>query len=107
MYYLDDEIELCNVFKEFISTDEIDVTTFTDGQAAIEACLKHKPDIIFIDYRLSNSTGNLIAEQLDRDIEKILVTGELDLPEYTVFSQVIAKPYSLTALSKLIEDKLK
>lgn len=105
VYYLDDEAELCDVFKDFLSSAQIHVTTFTESEAAIEQCAQNKPDIIFIDYRLTNTTGNLVANVLDDDIEKILVTGELDLPQYDVFSQVMAKPYSLMAISQMLEAK--
>lgn len=105
VYYLDDEAALCDVFKEFISNDKINVTTFVDSAQAIEHCAQKKPDIMFIDYRLSDTTGNLVANVLDKDIEKILVSGELDLPQFDVFSQVISKPYSLLAISQMLAEK--
>lgn len=105
VYYLDDEAALCDVFKDFISSDEIEVKTFTDSTDAIKYCTQKKPDIMFIDYRLSDTTGNLVADEIDQGIEKILVTGELDLPNYSVFSQVISKPYSLVAISEMLAQR--
>ncbi len=107
VYYLDDEAELCNVFKDFIENDDIEVVTFVDCYDAVQACAENKPDIIFIDYRLKDHTGNMVAKVLDKDIDKILVTGELNLPEYDLFSLVISKPFSLSEVSQIIEERLK
>lgn len=105
VYYLDDEQALCDVFKDFITSDDIDVITFVDSAQAIKQCAQKKPDIMFIDYRLSDTTGNLVANVIDDDIEKILVSGELNLPHFSVFSQVISKPYSLVAISQMLAEK--
>jgi len=105
VYYLDDEVDLCNLFQEFIETDEIEVITFVDASAAIEKCSKMPPDLIFIDYRLADTTGDVVATIIDSRIEKILVTGELQKPEHNVFSQVISKPFRLIELQKIIDEK--
>lgn len=107
IYYLDDEADLCDVFKDYISSEEIEVEVFLECSDAIQACQYRKPDIMFIDYRLKNSTGNLVAEMLDENIDKILVTGELNLPDYDVFSLVISKPFSLFDISQIINERLK
>jgi DNA-binding response OmpR family regulator len=106
VYYLDDEIDLCNMFREFIETEEIEVSTFTSATVAIAACAESPPDLIIIDYRLSDTTGDVVANAIDSSIEKILVTGELEKPQHEVFSQVITKPFSLIELQSVIE-KLK
>lgn len=106
VYYLDDEIDLCNLFREFIESEKIEVATFVDATKAIEMCAKMPPDLIFIDYRLSDTTGDVVAATIDSKIEKILVTGELKKPEYDVFSQVISKPFKLIELQQVIDEKL-
>lgn len=107
VYYLDDEVDLCNLFKEFIQSDTVEVVTFVDTQEAIQRCEKFPPDLMFIDYRLSDTTGNLVAEALSDDFEKILVTGELELPQHAVFSEVISKPYRLLDIQKVVDERLK
>lgn len=107
VYYLDDEVDLCNLFQEYIESDEIEVNTFIDASAAIEKCSSMPPDLMFIDYRLADTTGDVVATIIDSKIEKILVTGELKKPEYDVFSQVISKPFRLIELQKIINEKFK
>ncbi len=49
------------------------------------------PDIMFIDYRLADTSGDRVARKLDDSIEKILVTGELTLPDKSLFLENISK----------------
>jgi len=107
VYYLDDEADLCNLFQEFVQSDAIEVQTFVDTQEAIKQCQIAPPDLMFIDYRLSDTTGNLVAESLSNDFDKILVTGELELPQHDVFSEVISKPYRLTDIQRVVDERLK
>jgi DNA-binding NtrC family response regulator len=106
VYYLDDELDRCNLFKEFFESDSIQVETFTDAIEAIECCDRSPPDMIFIDYRLADTTGNLVAEVIANDIVKILVTGELEIPNYEMFYEVIAKPFKLMDITLVIEKIL-
>ena len=103
IYYLDDQAELCAVFKEYIECDEISVSIFTESSEAISKCIDEPPDMIFIDYRLSDTTGETVAQTLDVSIPKILVTGELLAPETSSFLNIINKPYRLSELKKIIQ----
>ena len=105
VYYLDDEEYLCEVFKQYLDSDEIQVTIFSEAQDAIECCRRLPPDVIFIDYRLSDTTGDKVAEQLDSRIPKILVTGELTPFRGGDMLQRISKPYLLAEIKALIEQQ--
>jgi len=107
VYYLDDESGLCDVFKEFIESDDIQVVTFTESPPAVSYALENPPDIMFIDYRLADTTGELVARKLDPRIPKILVTGELAAPDTKLFYRVVSKPYRLKQLKEIIYEVLK
>jgi len=107
IYYLDDEAHLCTIFKEFIDSNDIKVTTFTDANEAIAKCIDEPPDLIFIDYRLTDTTGEDVAQLLAESIPKILVTGDLISPGSLLFLRVIHKPYKLAELKKVINQCLK
>ena len=64
IYYLDDEIFLCELVKECLNSEQLKVTTFTDASEAVAACHRAPPDIILIDYRLTDTTGQQIADTL-------------------------------------------
>lgn len=100
--YIDDEEALCCIFKEYLHSDEINITVFTDEQPAIEYCNNTKPDMIFIDYRLQKQTGDDVANALSCIAKKILVTGELDVTLNTCFDDIIAKPFKLADIKAYI-----
>lgn len=103
VYYLDDEAELCDVFSAFLSTMDVAVKTFTDAAKAIEYCKHRPPDLFFIDYRLTDTTGGMVAKAISKDIPKILVTGDLLVPEQQLFIDVINKPFRLKNISTVIQ----
>ena len=47
--YIDDEEMLCQMFKEYLQSDKIDLAVFTDEDPGIAYCNKSHPDLIFID----------------------------------------------------------
>jgi DNA-binding NtrC family response regulator len=106
IYYLDDEVDLLNLFKVFIVSDNVEVTTFTSATEAIACCQHTPPDLFFIDYRLSDTTGDKVAEAIDANIKKILLTGELDMDEVPLFEQVIKKPFKLSYVKNVVEQIL-
>jgi DNA-binding response OmpR family regulator len=103
--YIDDEEALCSIFKEYLHSNEINITVFTDEKPAIEYCNNTKPDIVFIDYRLQKQTGDDVAKALSCKTKKILVTGELDVTLNTCFDDIITKPYKLADIKTYIIDK--
>jgi DNA-binding response OmpR family regulator len=104
VYYLDDEFFLCEIFKEYFSADNIEVKVFTDAREAIAECARVPPDMMFIDYRLADTTGLEVAKKLSDKILKVLVTGELQTPQNDQFIRVIEKPFELRVLSEVITE---
>ena len=103
VYYLDDEELLCEIFSEHISSDQVDVTTFSDSNDAIEACRKKPPDILFIDYRLPGTTGDVVASGIDDRIPKVLVTGDITYASGYQFKKVISKPCNYQEVLNIID----
>lgn len=106
IYYLDDELHLCEIFREYMEFAGYEVLTFTDSNLAIESCETNPPAMIFIDYRLADSTGGEVAESLPEEITKVLVTGELAMPNVRNFDYLMAKPYKLNEVKALVQKHL-
>ena len=106
IYYLDDEYHLCEIFKKLLAGENIEVTTFMESAEAIALCAVEPPDLMFIDYRLSDTTGDRVAQALHENIIKILVTGELAIPTSDLFKDIITKPYRLTTIKETIAKQL-
>ena len=104
IYYLDDEVDLCEIFSEYFESDDMEITTFIDATEAIEACKKKAPDVFIIDYRLADTTGVEVALAVDKAIPKILVTGELAINDSTMFNDVVLKPHHLEGIENIIDN---
>ena len=102
IYYVDDEIELCEIFVDEFSTKDYEITAFHDPQSAIAACEKKAPDLIFIDYRMPGMNGDKLAQRLSPDIKKILITGEIQVDVEAKFETILGKPI----MNKLVRDQL-
>ena len=102
--YIDDEEFLCQIFKEFLHSDEVNITIFTDEALAIAYCNSTQPELIFIDYRLKTQTGIEVAKAITHSATKVLVTGELNVTSSADFHSVIEKPYKLAEIKSFIKS---
>ncbi len=106
VYYLDDELDLCEIFTDFFESNEVKVTTFTCPKEAIKAIAANPPDLFFVDYRLPGTTGDLVAQALDPKIPKFLITGEISIVTTYSFVKVFGKPYKHDEVIKIMEPYL-
>ena len=91
VYYIDDEIELCENFEDFFASEEISIKTFTDPFIAIEFMKSQPPDLLFIDYRLKGINGDEVSQILDPSIPKMLITGDISLQTQYKFLKIFFK----------------
>ena len=103
IFYLDDETSLLEMFSDTFSSSERVITTFSDPKTAIEAIRQTPPDILFIDYRMPNYTGDQIAQMLDPKIPKVLITGDMQVKCIYNFVAIFEKPYKTSQIEELIE----
>ncbi len=100
--YLDDEPDLCINFKENFESPTIKIETFTDPQVAIQSINQNPPDLIFLDFRLPGTTGEVVAGELSPTIPKALITGDLTVKPSSKFSKVFSKPFDFSELETFI-----
>lgn len=103
VYYLDDEKDLLEMFSDTFSTPDIQITNFSEPALFMKAVKASPPDIIFLDFRLPGCTGDEIAQQIDPNIPKVLITGDTEVRPKASFLAVLGKPYR----SQSIEDILR
>lgn len=94
VFYLDDEVELGELFKESFANDQLQITSYTDPQSFFASVDKVSPHIVFVDQHLRTSTGEQIAKKLPANIPKVLVTGDLSVEPSELFQGVLKKPYT-------------
>lgn len=106
IYYLDDEPDILELFADSFSSADVRIRTFSDPTVAVEWIRKEPPDLLFLDYRLPNTTGDQIALSLDPAIPKVLVTGEIGLLPRAEYVAVFRKPFQLKKIEELIHSFL-
>lgn len=101
--YLDDEPHLCEMFEDNFSTPDVSVQTFVDPECAIKAINESNPDLVFLDYRLPKTTGDIVASRLSPDIPKALITGDLTVKSTQLFLRVFHKPFDFLEMEGFIQ----
>ncbi len=104
--YLDDEPDICAIFLEIFESDDLIINTFTNAQEAIKAASKENYDLIFLDYRLSNTNGDSVAQAMPNEIPKYLLTGELNVTTNYNFKKVLLKPFNIPVIYEIIRNSL-
>lgn len=104
IYYLDDEKDLQEMFSDIFSSTECSVTTFSDPVAFVNFVESNPPDLVFLDYRLPNCTGDEIAMKINPAIPKVLITGDLEVKPQASFVAKFGKPFETEELEALIQS---
>lgn len=74
---VDDEIEICNIFSDFFTPKGYEVTKATSGKEALEKIRAQRPDLVFLDIKMSGMDGIEVLKQIkeiDKSITVIMVT---------------------------------
>jgi DNA-binding NtrC family response regulator len=104
--YIDDEAELLQIFEDCYGSEEINIKTFSNPSEGIEEILRSPPDLIILDFRLPNTTGDEIALKLGPSIPKVLISGEL-FPELKApFLEVLTKPIKFDVVDSFLQSRL-
>lgn len=102
--YLDDEPAICQMFKDNFESDNISVWTYHDPNEFLEAVHKVAFDIVFLDYRLPLTTGDILAQQLDPQLPKVMMTGDLAVHLDSEFLEVFYKPFNFAKIEQFLAD---
>ena len=103
---VEDESELGKLFEIWL-TDRYDVTTVSTGKAAV-AALDHPVDILILDWRLPDISGEAIVartREADRDIGVAVVTGSKPAAASADgVDMVLTKPITKLELRQAVEE---
>ncbi|MFN8846300.1 MAG: response regulator [Bdellovibrionales bacterium] len=108
VFYLDDELDLLEIFSETFSSDSVIITTFADPESFIAECSIGNPDLLIIDYRLPGTRGDIVAQKIYTSIPKCLITGDIQVATAFPFHKILHKPFNFEEInSTLLEFSIK
>lgn len=100
---IDDEKDLGLLFVDTYSSDEIQITYFSDPESAIKSLDTF--DVYFIDYRMPHINGDELAHKLPPS-PKYMITGEINPKPAYPFLKIIAKPYFYEDIQNILNNHL-
>jgi len=106
LIYVDDEVDLLELFSDMFSSPEVMIETYSDPDRALEAIRRNPPDLLFLDHRLPRTTGDRIATQVDASIPKVLVTGDVTVQLESHFDAVFEKPFPIAKIREFIRSRV-
>lgn len=112
---VDDEPDIVKVVAFRLNKEGYEVSIATDGEKALEALDKNKPDIVLLDITLPRLNGyevcaRMKASEVLKDIPVIFVTASLSTEEFeqrflkTGAQGYVFKPFEFDVLSQKIKD---
>ncbi len=104
IYYVDDEPELCELFEDLFSDNDVLIKSFPDPLKALEEINQNPPDVLFMDYRMPGLSGVDLAKKTSGEIKKFLISGENNLrPDYP-FERILSKPLDTSLIREIIKS---
>ena len=102
--YLDDEIGLCETFTDNLSSKEVAIKTFVSPDEAVKYIAANPPDLIFLDYRLPNTSGFEVALRIKGQMPMALISGHLSLKLQPPFVKIFPKPFDFAEMEAFIQS---
>ena len=108
---LDDDFDFRNYLEDFLKDEGMySVRTFAEPSELLAACEERPPDIVLLDMKMGDVTGDRVLEQLLSrwpNLCVIVITGYPSLEDMRVTFKLkvfdyIAKPFSLAQLRQVL-----
>lgn len=112
---LDDNQDILEMVNEVLSYEQFDVHATSNSNGIIAVAEKYNPDLIILDYRLSNANGGEICMELKAHpqlkgtpviIFSAYISINVDYDKYGC-DAVISKPFDLSQLIETVNGLIK
>ena len=109
---LDDNQDILEVVNEVLSYENFDVHATSTSNGILEVARNYNPDLVILDYFLSDGNGGEICKQIKADAElrhipviifSAYIHRDVDYPAFGC-EAVIAKPFDLNELVDKVND---
>ena len=92
------------LFVDDFATNDVHIRAFVDPETAIREIIREPPDLVFLDYRLPNTTGDEVAMKIDGAIPRALISGDLRVQPSQSFVKIFSKPYDSDEMGAFIQS---
>ena len=111
---VDDQVEICDVIREYLTEEGFQVSTAADGASLREAMARSSVDLVLLDLKLGGEDGLQLAQQLrsQSGIGIIILTGRGDAVDRIVGLEMgaddyLPKPFHLRELLARVKSVLR
>jgi len=112
---VDDEKDVCDIFKKTLTQEGYDVFTAPDGESGIEIVKEKKPDIVLLDLKMPKMGGIEVLQrikEIDKNTVVIIITGYGSMDSARMAMRLgafdyITKPIDLNYVKAVVKDGLK
>ncbi len=94
---VDDDPQVMDLISQILEGEDYEIKAATDGQEALEAIARHRPDVIFLDLLMPHVDGFAVIERLQEDPQHrnipiiVLTAKTLTTEEETLLQQRVLK----------------
>jgi two-component system, OmpR family, response regulator len=112
---LDDDLDFRNYLEDVLKDEGVyAVRTFANANELYEGCEDHLPDIVLLDMKMGDATGDKVLEQLLTrwpGLCVIIITGYPSLEDMRMTFKLkvfdyVAKPFSLAQLRNVLKNAI-
>jgi DNA-binding response OmpR family regulator len=100
---IEDDLQTRRFLKKNLNVRDWEVIDTDSGTSGLALVKEAMPDLLILDYRLPNITGDIVAQSVDPNIPKLLITGDLEVIPKAHFLRIFRKPYNITELQDFIK----
>lgn len=75
---VDDNVEFVNYIRRALMTEDYKISIALDGKTAIEKAASEQPELVILDIKLPDLSGEVVLERMkgqDRDLAVVVITG--------------------------------
>lgn len=109
--YLDDEINLLEIFTVFMEDLPVKVETYSDPEKFIATINSSKKNIIcgFFDYRLRGTTGVEVISKIKNRFPSYIISGDISIGDVQLsdIKGVLSKPTDFEKVRSIAAEHLK
>jgi two-component system chemotaxis response regulator CheY len=111
---IDDELEVCNLLKDFLEIDGYEVDYSINAREGLEKFREKRPGVVLLDIRMPDMNGITAVEEIrktDKKCDIIMCTAVVDQEVIdeafkTGANDYILKPFDLEDLLKKIRERM-